>query len=72
MEHIERQGPDPQQVADPPNDQTIHQVNEGDSAHNHPVVPMNGVDGDAMVENEVEMVQETHLAWMDDVLEHQQ
>ncbi|KAK9207991.1 hypothetical protein WN944_000342 [Citrus x changshan-huyou] len=71
-EHIERQGPNPQQVADPPDDQTIHRGNEGDSAHNHPVVPMNGVDGDGLVENEVEMVQETPLAWMDDVLGQQQ
>lgn len=71
-EHIERQGPDPQQVADPPDDQTIHRVNEGDSAHNHPVVPINGVDGDGMVENEVEMVQETPLAWMEEVLGQQQ
>lgn len=33
---------------------------------------MNGVDGDGLVENEVEMVQETPLTWMDDVLGQQQ
>ena len=72
VDHIERQGPDPQPVADPPEDQTIHRVNECDIAHNHPAVPMNGVVGDGMAEDEVEMVQETPLAWMDDVLGQQQ
>ena len=47
-------------------------MKEGELAHNHPAVPMSGVDGDGMAEDEVSMVQEMPLAWMDDVLGQQQ
>lgn len=66
-EHIERQRSDPQHLADPPDDQNTLRVKECGNAHTYLVVPMSGVDGDGMADDEDLMVQETPLALMDDV-----
>ena len=70
-EHIERQGPDPQHLVDPPDDQNTLRAKEGGNAYTHPAVPMSGVDGDGMADDEDSMVQETQLALMDYVIEQQ-
>lgn len=70
--HIDRQGPDPQHLADPQDVHNISCVKEVGNAHTHPAVPMSGVDGDGMSDDEDSMVQETPLALMDDVNGQQQ
>ncbi|KAK9224925.1 hypothetical protein WN943_009965 [Citrus x changshan-huyou] len=54
MGHIERHGPDPQHLADPPDD------------HNLPAVPMVDDDGEGMAVGEDSMVQEMPLALIED------
>ncbi|XP_024041874.1 uncharacterized protein LOC127898858 [Citrus sinensis] len=71
-DHIERQGSDPQPLADPPNNHNTSRVKEGGHVCNHPDVPMSGMDGDGMTDDEISMVQETPLALMDDVSGQQQ
>lgn len=64
---MERQGPDPQQLAEPPDDLNILQGTEGDNAHTHPAVTMVSDDGDGMADDEDSMVHETPLALMEEV-----
>ncbi|KAK9209900.1 hypothetical protein WN944_002269 [Citrus x changshan-huyou] len=71
-DHIERQGPDPQHLADPPDDQNTSRVKECGNACNHPAVSMSGVDGDGMTDDGISMVHEMPLALMDDVSGQQQ
>ncbi|KAK9208090.1 hypothetical protein WN944_000444 [Citrus x changshan-huyou] len=54
-DHIERQGPDPQHLVDPPDDHNTSRVKEGGHVCNHPTVPMNGMDGDEMTDDEILM-----------------
>ncbi|KAK9190246.1 hypothetical protein WN943_018848 [Citrus x changshan-huyou] len=63
-EHRERQGPDPQHLADPLDAQNSFRVKEVGNTHTHPAVPMSGVDEDGMAKDS--MVQETPLPLMDD------
>ncbi|KAK9204200.1 hypothetical protein WN943_014458 [Citrus x changshan-huyou] len=60
--HRDRQGPDPQHLADSQDVHNISCVKEVGNAHTHPAVPMSGVDGDGMSDDEDSMVQETPLA----------
>ena len=69
--HMERQGPDPQHLAETPDDQNNLQVPDGGNAHTSPAVPMVGDDGDGMTDDEDSMVQETPLALMEDVTRQQ-
>ena len=67
MDHIERQGPDPQHLADPPDDQNTIRMMEGGNAHTLPTVPMIDDDGDEMADDEDSIVQEMPLALIEDV-----
>lgn len=66
-DHMERQGPDPQHLVEPPDDQNTLRVPEGGNTHTFPAVPMVGDDGDGMADEDDSMVQEMPLALMEDV-----
>ena len=54
--HRYQQLPDPQLLIDPLDDHNTSHVNEVENPHIHPVVPMSGVDGVEMSDNEDSMV----------------
>ncbi|XP_024038245.1 uncharacterized protein LOC112097293 [Citrus clementina] len=67
IDHMERQGPDPQHLVEPPDDQNTLRVPDGGNTHTFPTVPMVGDDGDGMANEDDSMVQEMPLALMEDV-----
>ena len=66
-EHRDREGLDPQHLADTLDDHNVSIVNAFEHAYTHPVVPMSGDDGNEMSDEEVSMVQESHLVMMTDI-----
>lgn len=66
-EYRDPQGPDPQHLVNPLDVHNTSRVNEVENVHMHHVVPISGVNGAGMPNDEDSMVQKTLLALMADV-----